>query len=48
MDLPQKDYSSYKTINACKTVRNLKKSTNSMIDFLNECKKYSKKKGKMN
>ena len=39
MDLPQKDYNSYKTINACKTVKNLKKSANSMIDFLNECKK---------
>jgi hypothetical protein len=37
-DLPQKDYSSFKTFNACKTVKNLKKSKNSMIDFFNESK----------
>jgi hypothetical protein len=39
MDLPPKDYSSFKTFNACKTIKNLKKSSNSIIDFLNECKK---------
>jgi hypothetical protein len=38
MDLPQKDYKSSKTVNACKTVKNLKKSKNSMIDFFNESK----------
>jgi len=38
MELPPKDYSSFKTINACKTVKNLKKSKNSMIDFFNESK----------
>ena len=38
-DLPKKDYSSLKTFNTCKTVKNLKKSKNSMIDFFNEINK---------
>ena len=37
-DLPKKDYSSLRTFNTCKTVKNLKKSKNSMIDFFNESK----------
>ena len=37
-DLPKKDYSSLKTFNTCKTVKNLKKSKNSMIEFFNESK----------
>ena len=38
-DLPKKDYSSLRTFNTCKTVKNLKKSKNSMIDFFNEINK---------
>ena len=38
-DLPKKDYSSLKTFNTCKTVKNLKKSKNSMINFFNEINK---------
>ena len=38
-DLPKKDYSSLRTFNTCKTVKNLKKSKNSMINFFNEINK---------
>lgn len=37
-DLSPKDYNSFKTYNACKTVKNLKKSKNSMIELFNETK----------